>query len=382
MGQVRLNQESTERQYALKDRAELLGWKPDQIKTLDNDLGLSGSSSNRREDFKTLIADVSLGKVGAVFALEVSRLSRSCTDWYRLLEICAITNTLILDEDGCYNPKDFNDQLLLGLKGTMSQAELHFIRSRLIGGKVNKAKKGQLRFPLPVGYCYNQLGEVIFDEDEQVRESVGLLFKIFKERGSAYAVSHYFIDNKVMFPKRAYGGVWKGKLMWGDLTTGRVLGIIKNPSYSGTYVYGRYRYDKSLTNEGHLQSKMVKLPQDNWQVTLHGHHKGYITWEDYLNNQKFLTKNRTNGLETLLPGPAREGIALLHGLLICSYCGHKITIRYQGKGGIQPYYQCSWKRKNSGSGVKDCLSIRCEPIDKKVSELLLSQIRLILLLKH
>src|SRR5580698_7700927 len=189
MGQVRSNRESTERQYALKDRAELLGWRQYQIKILDNDLGQSGANSSNREDFKTLVADVSMGKVGAIFALEVSRLSRSCTDWHRLLEICALTNTLILDEDGCYNPKDFNDQLLLGLKGTMSQAELHFIRARLLGGKINKAKKGELRFPLPVGYCYDDSGCTVFDFDEQVREVVALVFKIFKERGSAYAVA-------------------------------------------------------------------------------------------------------------------------------------------------------------------------------------------------
>jgi DNA invertase Pin-like site-specific DNA recombinase len=218
MSQVRFNRESTERQYALKDRAESLGWPPHKIIVLDNDLGLSGASSTNRDDFKTLVADVSMGKVGAVFALEASRLSRSCTDWHRLLEICALTQTLIIDEDGCYNPSDFNDQLLLGLKGTMSQAELHFIRGRLQGGKVNKAKKGELHFPLPVGYCYDHSGRTIFDHDEQVRETIALLFKIFKEKGSAYAVTHYFANHNLKFPKRAYGGVWNGKLIWGQLT--------------------------------------------------------------------------------------------------------------------------------------------------------------------
>jgi DNA invertase Pin-like site-specific DNA recombinase len=375
MGQVRLNRESTERQYALKNRAESLGWPQHQIKVLDNDLGLSGANSNNREDFKTLVADVSMGKVGAVFALEASRLSRSCTDWHRLLEICALTNTLILDEDGCYNPCDFNDQLLLGLKGTMSQAELHFIRARLLGGKVNKAKKGELRFPLPVGYCYDQSGRTVIDPDEQVREVVALLFKIFKEQGSAYAVAHYFANNNIQFPKRAYGGVWKGKLIWGQLTLTRVLGVLKNPSYAGTYVYGRYRYDKSLSPEGDLHVKMLKLSQDNWQVTLHRHHEGYITWQDFLDNQKRLTQNQTNGIETLLPGPVREGLALLHGLLICSYCGHRITIRYQAHGGIQPYYQCSWKRKQGATDTKDCLSIRSEPVDYHVTQRVLSVIQ-------
>jgi len=373
MGQVRLNQESTERQYALKNKAESLGWQLHQIKTLDNDLGLSGAQSSNREDFKSLVADVSMGKVGAVLALEASRLSRSCTDWHRLLEICALTNTLIIDEDGCYNPSDFNDQLLLGLKGTMSQAELHFIRARLLGGKINKAKKGQLRFPLPVGYCYDSEGSAVLDSDEQVRDVIALVFKIFNDQGSAYAVSHYFGKNNILFPKRAYGGVWKGKLMWGKLTLSRVLGVLKNPSYAGVYVYGRYRHEKTISPDGTIKAKMIKLTQDNWQITIQDHHDQYITWDDYLDNQKRLEKNQTNGIETLLPGPAREGLALLHGLLICSYCGHKITVRYQGHGGIAPYYQCSWRRKE-GSGTKDCLTMRCEPVDHAIAERVLSVI--------
>lgn len=375
MGQVRLNRESTQRQYALKDKAESLGWPEHKIKVLDNDLGSSGASSNGRDDFKTLVADVSMGKVGAVFALEASRLSRSCTDWHRLLEICALTHTLIIDEDGCYNPGDFNDQLLLGLKGTMSQAELHFIRARLQGGKVNKAKKGELHFPLPVGYCYDQDGRTIFDHDEQVRETIALLFQVFKEKGSAYAVTHYFANNNLKFPKRAYGGVWKGKLVWGQLTLTRTLAVLKNPSYAGTYVYGRYHYEKSLSPDGTLRTKMIKRPQKDWQVTIHEHHSGYITWNDFLENQTRLECNQTNGKDNLLPGPVREGLALLHGLLFCSYCGHKITVRYQGSGGIQPYYQCSWKRKEGGTGTKDCLSIRCEPVDETVSQRILSVIK-------
>ncbi|WP_265026803.1 recombinase family protein [Wolbachia endosymbiont (group A) of Bombylius major] len=168
MGQVRLNQESTERQYKLKDKAQQMGWSNNAIRVLDGDLGISGTQTNNREDFKMLVADVSMGKVGAVFVLEASRLSRSCSDWHRLLELCALTDTLIIDEDGCYNPNDFNDQLLLGLKGTMSQAELHFIRARLLGGKINKAKKGELRFPLPVGFCYDDESNTRFDDNEQV----------------------------------------------------------------------------------------------------------------------------------------------------------------------------------------------------------------------
>jgi len=179
MGQVRLNRESTERQYALKERALALGWSESLIEVLDGDLGLSGAESTARKDFQLLVSDVSMGKVGAILALEASRLSRSSADWSRLVELCAFSGVLIIDEDGCYDPIDFNDQLLLGLKGTMSQAELHFIRSRLLGGKQNKAKKGELRFPLPIGYCYDDFGQIVFDHDEQVREVIELFFQVF-----------------------------------------------------------------------------------------------------------------------------------------------------------------------------------------------------------
>jgi DNA invertase Pin-like site-specific DNA recombinase len=198
MAQVYHHQESTQRQYALKDRALELGWPPDQIRVLDADLGQSGTQMNNRQDFKTLVADVSLEKVGAVFALEASRLSRSCSDWHRLLEICSLTGTLIVDADGCYDPADFNDQLLLGLKGTMSQAELHFIRARLQGGKRNKAQRGELRFPLPVGLVYgDEPGSILLDPDIEVQNAVRLVFAIFRPTGSAYGVVAYFAERNL-----------------------------------------------------------------------------------------------------------------------------------------------------------------------------------------
>ena len=192
MGQVRLNQESTQRQYALEQRALNLGWPARNVIVLDKDLGESGAQMSRRRDFQLLIAEVSLGKVGAVLALEASRLSRSCADWHRLLELCALTCTLIIDEDGCYDPRDFNDQLLLGVKGTMSQAELHLIRARLQGGKRNKARKGELRFPLPVGFAYDAEGKTILDPDCEVRSAVALFFAKFKECRSAYGAVRAF----------------------------------------------------------------------------------------------------------------------------------------------------------------------------------------------
>src|SRR5271155_1621634 len=215
LAQVRHNRESTERQYALRDKALALGWTLPTIRTLDRDLGVSGAQMAGREDFKTLVADVSMGQVGAVFALEVSRLARSNLDWHRLLELCALTDTLVIDADGCYDPADFNDQLLLGLKGTMSQAELHFIRARLQGGKTNKAKKGELKLPLPVGFCNDEQGHIILDPDEEVRGAVAFVFRLFRETGSAFAVVQRFAESGLRFPKRAYGGAWAGKLIWG-----------------------------------------------------------------------------------------------------------------------------------------------------------------------
>ncbi len=285
MGQVRYHQESTERQYALKERALELGWSSKMIRVIDSDLGISGSQMTNREGFKTVVADVTLKQVGAVFALEASRLSRSNTDWHRLIEICCITDTLIIDEDGCYNPADFNDQLLLGLKGTMSQAELHFLRARLLGGKINKAKKGRLKFPLPVGFCYDDEGNIVLDPDNEVRSAVELVFTTFRHTGSAYGVVHKFVQKGIKFPKRAYGGIWDGKLIWGQITHGRVLSIVKNPSYAGVYVYGRNKYAKKILSDGSIVSKVEKVAKELWQVKIKDHHEGYITWDEFLDNQ-------------------------------------------------------------------------------------------------
>src|SRR5450631_798035 len=215
LAQVRHNQESTERQYALREMAMQLGWSEPAIRILDRDLGVSGAQMSGREDFKTLVADVSMSQVGAVFALEVSRLARSNLDWHRLLELCALTHTLVIDADGCYDPGDFNDGLLLGRKGTMAQAELHFLRGRLLGGKLNKAQKGELRFPLPVGFCYDDQGRIVVDPDAEVRGAVQLVFRLFQETGSAYGVVQRFAKEGLRFPKRAYGGAWAGQLIWG-----------------------------------------------------------------------------------------------------------------------------------------------------------------------
>jgi len=366
-GQVRHHQESTERQYALREMALELGWSESLIRTLDRDLGKTGTEMAGREDFKTLVADVSMGQVGAVFALEVSRLARSNLDWHRLLELCALTATLVIDEDGCYDPADFNDGLLLGLKGTMAQAELHFLHARLQGGKLNKAKKGELRFPLPVGFRYDEESRIILDPDEEVRGAVGLVFRLFRETGTAFAVMQRFAEGELRFPKRAYGGVWDGKTIWGRLTHSRVLGMLKNPSYAGMYVFGRYQYRREISPEGGVHKRIRAVAMPDWRVSLKEHHEGYITLDEFFKNQERLEKNRTNGEEMVLAGPAREGLALLQGLLLCGNCGRALTVRYLGNGGIYPCYQCNWLRRE-GLATKDCMSFRCDRLDAAIAE--------------
>jgi DNA invertase Pin-like site-specific DNA recombinase len=368
---VRFHQESTERQYALREKAMELGWTAAAIRTLDRDLGVSGAQMTGREDFKTLVADVSMGQVGAVFALEASRLARSSLDWHRLIELCALTGTLVIDEDGCYDPADFNDGLLLGLKGTLAQAELHFLRARLQGGKLNKARKGELRFPLPVGLCYGEEDRIILDPDIEVQGAVRLIFRLFRETGSGYGVMQRFAQLGLRFPKRVYGGVWAGQLVWGLLTHSRILGVLKNPSYAGVYVFGRYQSQRTITPAGEVHAQIHAVTIDAWRVCLKDHHEAYITWEEFLRNQEILAKNQTHGEATILSGPSREGLALLQGLLLCGSCGRRLTVRYRGNGGLYPIYECNWLRRE-GLGTKACMAIRCDLLDQAIAERVLT----------
>ena len=368
MAQVRFNQESTQRQYALRERALSLGWAEEHIRIIDGDLGISGSGRSKRPGFAQLVTSVSLGEVGAVFGLEISRLARSSADLMKLLELCGLFGTLVIDEDGIYDMSDFNDRLLIGLKGTMGEAELHFLRARMIGGKENAASRGELRFPLPVGYIYDPDGRTIMDPNEEIRHAVATLFKAFRITGSAYGVVRYFAENNLSFPKRAYGGAWDGKITWGTLTHSRVLAVIHNPSYAGAYVYGRYRDNKTVDAHGHFEHHPVRLPdKSDWKVFLPDHHPAYITWEEFEENQNRLGSNRTN---TERCGPAREGAALLTGILVCGKCGRRMTVRYTGTGGIRPLYECvgRWEHGNKAT----CSSVPAETLDHAVSQKILS----------
>jgi DNA invertase Pin-like site-specific DNA recombinase len=333
LAQVRFNQESTERQYNLMNKARSLGWSQEQIRVLDRDLGKSGAAASTRTDFKTLVGDVAMGHVGAIFCLEASRLARSNQDWHRLLELCAITGTVVIDEDGVYDPADFNDGLVLGMKGTFAQAELHIIRARLHGGKLNKASRGDLRFALPVGLIFDE-DKIVLDPDREVQGAVRTVFELFAREGSAFAVVQRFQELGLRFPRRAYGGAWNGKLIWGRLTHSRVLGILANPSYAGTYVFGRYQSSKQIGPSGEISTRSRPMPQEAWRVTIRDHHEGYINWDQFVANRGRLASNRTNGER--LAGPAREGLCLLQGLLVCGVCGRRLGVRYAGNGGIYP----------------------------------------------
>jgi len=369
-GQVRFNQESTERQYNLKNKAQSLGWSPEKIRVLDRDLGHSGAHTTKREDFKTLVSDVAMSQVGAIFSLEASRLARSNKDWHRLLELCAITNTLVIDEDGCYDPSEFNDSLVLGMKGTFAQAELHIIRARLHGGKLNKARKGELKFPLPIGYVYDG-DEIALDPDQEVQGAVCTIFELFEREASAFAVVQRFNELGLRFPRRQWGGAWDGKLIWGRLTHSRMIGILANPTYAGTYVFGRFQSCKQVSPNGEICTQVRRMPQEQWHVTIPDHHPGYITWEQFIANRQRLESNRTNA--EVLSGPAREGLCLLQGLLLCGTCGRRLGVRYTGNGGIYPIYQCVWKHREALAS-RACMSVPSKSLDSAIAERVVSAV--------
>src|ERR1035441_2364853 len=327
--------------------------------------GHSGASAADREGFQKLVAEVGMGHAGLVIGLEVSRLARNSTDWHRLLEICALTDTLILDEDGIYDPAHFNDRLLLGLKGTMSEAELHVIKARLQGGLLNKARRGELQSPLPVGFVYNPVNQPVLDPDKQVQQSLRFFFDTFHRAGSAMATIKAFHQQGLLFPRRLRKGPHKGDLLWAELTHSRTLQVLHNPRYAGAFVYGRTRTRKKADGGDTFQ----KRPRDQW-ILLQGVHPGYISWEQYEENQRRLLENsKAHGADRRKSLP-REGPALLQGLVLCGICGGRMTVRYHNRCTHPvPDYVC--QKDGIEHGKPLCQSINGEQIDKAISELLI-----------
>ena len=361
LAQVRFNTQSTERQYALADEAAKLGWEHERIVVVDRDLGLSGRDAQAREGFKELVGRVCCGEVGAIFGLEISRLARSSADLQRLLELSALTDTLIVDADGIYDLHDFNDRLLLGLKGTMSEAELHILAGRLQGAKRAAAERGELRFPLPVGYVHDEEGQTIIDPDEEVQAAISDLFRAFEQTGSAYGVVGVFGARR--FPKRAYGGAWAGQLRWGELTHPRVLGVLSNPCYAGAYVFGRYRSRRAVRPDGTITTKVAELPRAEWPVVIREHHQGYISWEAYLATERRLASNDTRGGQR----PPREGRAICQGILRCGACGRSMGTLHRREGS---YYDCTHARADHVN-TPACRSVKAAVIDELITRRLL-----------
>jgi DNA invertase Pin-like site-specific DNA recombinase len=364
LAQVRFNRESTERQYALAEEAAGLGWERERIVVIDCDLGRSGRDAHARAGFKELVGRVCCGEVGAIFGLEVSRLARSSADLQRLLELSALTDTLIVDGDGIYDLHDFNDRLLLGLKGTMSEAELHILAGRLQGAKRAAAARGELRFPLPVGYVHDDEGQTIIDPDAEVQAAIADLFGAFEQTGSAYGVVGAFKGRR--FPKRAYGGAWAGELRWGALTHPRVLGVLSNPCYAGAYVFGRYRSRRLVLPDGTITTKVAELPRGEWPVLIHDHHAGYIAWEQYLANERRLQANDTHRGQR----PPREGRAVCQGILRCGACGGSMTTLHRREGS---YYECGHSRADH-INTPACRSVKTTVVDELVTRRLLEAV--------
>ena len=325
MQQVVQHQESTRLQYGLRDRALALGWPQERILIIDDDLGKSGTSSQERLGFQQLVTEVSLDHVGLILGLEMSRLARSCKDWHQLLEICALFKTLISDLDGIYEPSHYNDRLLLGLKGTLSEAELHILKQRLHQGRLNKARRGELHLRLPTGYVYSPSGDIVKDPDAEVQQVMRLIFQKFEEYGTIGSVLKYLVEHDRRLGMRRYDGAAKGQLEWRAPNRPTLQGIFKHPAYAGVYTYGRRQIDGKKQKVGRPGTGRDLVPMAAWHVCLRDQFPAYISWEQFLHNQAELQANRSIRSAR---GAIRQGSALLPGLLVCGRCGSRFSVVY------------------------------------------------------
>ena len=354
--QVMDHQESRRRQYALADHAVTLGWPKDRVLVIDDDQGQSGRSIEQRDGFKRLLAEVTLGHVGLVLGLEMSRLARSSKDWHNLLEVCALFGTLLGDQDGIYNPNDTNDRLLLGLKGTMSEYEMFTMRNRLQFGRLHKAQRGEVYIAVPCGYQKLPSGQVILDPDEQARAIVQMVFDKFDELGSQYAVLCYLIRNNIRIGIRLRFGARRGELEWRRPSMSLVTRILHHPMYAGAYVFGRR---KRLNQDGAARYQWLSM--EDWQVLKRDHLPAYITWEKYLSNQQRLQENRNQPNSSGVP---RQGAALLSGLLVCGTCGYRMRPSYGSAA--RPTYACNWHLMDARP--QTCSSMKAGVIDDLVTQ--------------
>ncbi|MCW2242379.1 recombinase family protein [Azospirillum canadense] len=363
--QVERNRESTRLQYALVERARALGWRVDQVVVIDDDLGRSAAFTVDRPGFQRLVAEVGLGRVGLVLGIEVSRLARSCRDGHPLLEMCALFDTLIADADGVYDAANYNDRLLLGLKGTMSEAELHLLQARLLEGQRAKAQRGELAMNLPRGYVRHPSGQVIFDPDEQVQAVIRLVFEVFDRRRSMRALLRYLVDHDILLPDRVRSGPHKGEVGWNRPNRATLGDMLHHPGYAGAYAYGRRLTDHRLRRPGQPHSGRRYQPDpERWMVLRRDCWPAYIDWETYERNQAQMTANRIKH-----HGVPRGGPALLSGLVRCGRCGHRMALAYSDNG-REARYVCN--HLATTFGAPRCQSISAQPVDTLVADLMLA----------
>lgn len=366
--QVLNNRESRELQYGLVGLATSYGWHDDRILVIDDDQGKSGETAENRFGFQRLLAEVSLNHVGLVLGTEMSRLARCCKDWYHLLELCGVFGTLLADQDGLYEPGNYNDRLLLGLKGTMSEAELHIIRNRMDQGRRNKARRGELFGRLPMGYMFDASGDVVHDPDEQTRALVRMIFDKFEELGTARGVLLYLKRNHIKLPFRSYVTPNKGEVEWRLATASTIYGILKHPFYAGAYAYGRRKVDRRRRQNGQPHSGRVCQPIDAWEVLIHDHMPAFITWEQYTVNQQRLLQNRSHPNSL---GAPRQGQTLLGGLVKCGRCGWKMRVLRHTVAGTARYHCPSQEKEGDHT---QCQSLPTDVLDQLVSSQVLKAV--------
>jgi DNA invertase Pin-like site-specific DNA recombinase len=361
--QVLENRESRERQYGLAQLAQQSGWPADRVLVIDEDQGLSAKSSENRDGFQRLLTEVTLDHVGLVLGLELSRLARSCKDWHHLVEVCAVFDTLLYDQDGVYDANDSNDRLLLGMKGAMSEYELITLRNRLERGRDNKAARGELFLHLPIGYVKSPSGEPMQEPDEQARGVVQMVFDKFEELGTVWRVFCYFKRNKIQFGYRCLRGPKRGQLEWRRPTHNRILAILRHPIYAGAYAYGFHRPGRKNPVSGKIEGGKWFLSPDEIRVLIQGRVPAYISWEQYLANQRRLSENRSfPGSQ----GAARAGRALLSGLIVCGRCGHRMNVGYHPEKRKKAHYWCDTHLFEERE--QPCFGLKAPPVDEVVAQ--------------